>query len=90
MGLNLICLIDLRLSMTSTRSSCNPTQKSMSLKHEPAFEQLLHRNVQRFLVFKARRLLYHATLSLRMITKKRRNANVEKESDFRLSITSTA
>ena len=36
--------------------------------------QLLYRNVQRFrgvLVFKAHRLLYHSTLGLRVITKKR-------------------
>jgi len=38
-------------------------------------EGLLHRNVQRFrggLVFKAHRLLYHSTLALRVITKKKR------------------
>jgi len=37
-------------------------------------EQLLHRNVERFrgwLVFKARRLLYHSTLGLRVIKKKK-------------------
>ena len=37
-------------------------------------EQLLHRNVQRFrggLVFKAHRLLYHSTLGLRVIKKKK-------------------
>jgi len=37
--------------------------------------QLLHRNVKRFrggLVFKAHRLLYHSTLGLRVIKKKRR------------------
>jgi len=37
-------------------------------------EQLLHRNVQRFrgvVVFKAHRLLYHSTLGLRVIKKKK-------------------
>ena len=37
-------------------------------------EQLLYRNVQRFqggLVFKAHRLLYHSTLGLRVIKKKK-------------------
>ena len=37
-------------------------------------EQLLHKNVQRFrggLVFKAHRLLYHTTLGLRVIKKKK-------------------
>ena len=37
-------------------------------------EQLLHRNVQRFrggLVFKAHRLLYHSTLGVRVIKKKK-------------------
>jgi len=41
------------------------------------FEQLLHRNVQRFrggLVCKAHRLLYHSTLGLRVIKKKKRPA----------------
>ena len=40
-----------------------------------AMAQLLHRNVQRFrggLVFKAHRLVYHSTLGLREIAKKRR------------------
>ena len=43
--------------------------------HPPHDELLLHRNVQRFrsgLVFKAYRLLYHSTLGLRVIKKKRR------------------
>jgi len=39
-------------------------------------EQKLYRNVQRFrggLVFKALRLLYHSTLGLRVIKKKKEN-----------------
>ena len=39
------------------------------------YEQLLHRNVQRFrggLVFKAHRLLYHSILGLRVIKKKKK------------------
>ena len=42
-----------------------------------ANRNLLHRNVQRFrggLVFKAHRLLYHSTLSLRVIKKKKKTA----------------
>jgi len=45
-----------------------------------ATEQLLHRNVQRFrggLVFKAHRLLYHSTLGLRVIKKRRRSDAVQ-------------
>jgi len=42
-------------------------------------EQLLGRNVQRFrggLVFKAHRLLYHSTLGLRVITKKKKRESI--------------
>ena len=41
-------------------------------------QPLLHRNVQRFrggLVFKAHRLVYHSTLGLRVITKKKRRTS---------------
>ena len=41
----------------------------------PATNQLLHSNVQRFrggLVFKAHRLLYHSTLGLRVVKKKKK------------------
>ena len=50
-----------------------------------AQEQLLHRNVQRFrggLVFKAHRHLYHSTLGLRVIKKRK-----EKEGHIRDGIT---
>jgi len=48
-------------------------------------EQLLHRNVQQFrggLVFKAHSLLYHSTLGLRVIKKKRFNEEIQSKHAF--------
>jgi len=51
------------------------SKKSLfTISHLEIGEQLLYRNVQRFrggLVFKAHRLLYHSTLGLRVIKKKK-------------------
>ena len=46
-----------------------------------AIQAPLHRNVQRFrggLVLKAHRLLYHSTLGLRVVTKKKRKKKRKK------------
>ena len=55
-----------------------PDNKSLGIRMRGSgpVGPLLHRNIQRFrsgLVFKARRLLYHSTLGLRVIKKKKKN-----------------
>ena len=55
-------------------------------RHRPARGRGAHRNVQRFrggLAFKARRLLYHSTLGLRVIKKKKKCAHTSGVSESR-------
>jgi len=62
-------------------------------QNETEVEQLLHRNVKRFrgrLVFKAHRLLYHSTLGLRVLKKKKQHdssrAPCRPDGDFRVFV----
>ena len=65
------CLKPSNLFFTRVTTAWSKNLNPLILNPTP---QLLHRNVQRFrggLVFKAHRLLYHSTLGLRAIKKKK-------------------
>ena len=58
-----------------------PSSLDSGLRTDPG-EQIFHRNVQRFrggLVFKAHKMLYHSTLGLRVMTKKKKDPGGEEE-----------